>query len=174
MRCVHVLAAVCMAAIVSGCNRPDPIRLQPTIEEPPTLASVIRISDPSTSSQLVRGFYALEGNGWRWTSPKFGVVLQTPVGARQNGAKLLLVFNLAQASIQALKSITIAAKAGGMELSPEEYTMAGEHSYARVLPGSLFVGERIEVDFAVNKFLRLPNDDRQLALVVTRIGLEPK
>lgn len=165
---------VCLAIMTGACNRPDPIRLQPTIEEPPTLASVIRISDPSTSSQLVRGFYPTEGNAWRWTSPKFAAVLQTPVSARQNGATLVLAFNLPDGSIRALKKITLTARAAGMELSPEEYTMAGEHTYERALPPSLLTDDRIEVDFAVDKFLKLPNDDRQLGLVVTRIGLEPK
>lgn len=116
----------------------------------------------------------MEGNAWRWTQPKFAVVLQWPPGARQNGARLVLAFNLPDASVQALKKITLTARAAGMDFSPEGYTMAGEHKYERALPPSLFSDDRIEADFAVDKFLKLPNDDRQLGLVVTGIGLEPQ
>lgn len=173
MRRAQFLSVAWLAILGVACSRPDPIRLQPTIEEPPTLASVIRISDPSTSSQLVHGFYALEGNAYRWTGPNFAAILQTPAGARHNGAKLILTFSLPANSIRALHQVKLTARAAGMDLAPQEYTTAGEHTYERLLPSSLFTEDRIEADFAVDKFLALPNDDRHLGLVVTRISLEP-
>src|SRR5579884_1227722 len=43
-----------------ACKRPDPIRLQPTIEEPAKLASMVEISNLAESGQLIRGFYDLQ------------------------------------------------------------------------------------------------------------------
>src|ERR1700730_9841956 len=116
MRYSRFLTAVWLCVLTQACKRPDPIRLQPTIEEPATLVSMIRIADPSTSSQLVRGFYPLESNTFRWAAGKFSVALGTPATARTNGAWLVLVFNLPDVSIQTLKKITLTAKTGDVEL----------------------------------------------------------
>jgi hypothetical protein len=170
----RILTVVWLCALTQSCKRPDPIHLQPTIEEPATLVSTIRIADPSTSSQLLRGFYPLEANTWRWAAGKFSVVFGAPATARKNGAWLVLAFNLPDASIQTLKKITLRAKTGDVELSPEEYTTPGEHQYRREVPASALSKDVIEVDFTLDKFLNLPNDGRELGLVVTQIGLEAK
>jgi hypothetical protein len=174
MRHTRFLTAIWLCALTQACKRPDPIRLQPTIEEPATLVSMIRIADPSSSSQLLRGFYPLEANTWRWAAGKFSVVLGAPATARTNGAWLALAFNLPDASVQTLKKITLRAKTGDVELSPEEYTTPGEHQYRREVPASALSKAIIEVDFTLDKFLNLPNDGRELGLVVTQIGLEAK
>jgi hypothetical protein len=174
MRYTRFLTALWLGALTQACKRPDPIRLQPTIEEPATLVSMIRIADPSTSSQLVRGFYPLELNSWRWAAGRFSVALGTPAAARTNGAWLVLTFNVPPVSIQTLKKITLKAKAGDVELSPEEYTTPGEHQYRREVPVSAFTKDVTGADFTLDKFLRLPNDDRELGLVVTQIGLVAK
>src|SRR4051812_48601324 len=116
------LTLLCLCVLIHACKRPDPIRLQPTIEEPATLVSTIRIADPSSSAQLVRGFYPLESNRWRWAARTFSVALGTPASARTNGAWLVLAFNLPPAWVQALNKLTLTAKAGGVELAAEEFT----------------------------------------------------
>jgi hypothetical protein len=168
------LTALSLCALTQACKRPDPIRLQPTIEDPATLVSTIRIADPSTSSQLIRGFYPLESNAWRWAAGRFSVALGPPVTAHKNGAWLVLVFNLPDVSIQTLKKITLTGKTGDVELSPEEYSTPGEHQYRREVPASALTKDVIEVDFTLDKSLNLPNDGRELGLVVTQIGLEAK
>jgi hypothetical protein len=174
MRYTRLLTALWLCVLTQACKRPDPIRLQPTIEEPATLVSMIRIADPSTSSQLVRGFYPLESNTFRWAARRFSVALGTPAGARANGAWLVLVFSLPDVSIQTLKKITLTAKMGDVELSPEEYTTPGQHQYRREVPVSALTKDVIGADFTVDKFLMLPNDGRELGLVVTQIGLVAK
>ena len=174
MQYTRFLTALWLCALTQACKRPEPIRLQPTIEEPATLVSMIRIADPSSSSQLIRGFYPLESNTWRWAASRFGVALATPVTAHKNGAWLALVFNLPDESIQTLKKITLKAKTGDVELSSEEYTTPGEHRYRREIPASALTKDVIEVDFTLDKSLNLPNDGRELGLVVTQIGLEAK
>jgi len=174
MQFKRLLAALFFCLLTQACRRPDPIRLQPTIEEPAALVSTIRIADASTSGQLLRGFYPLESDTWRWASGRFSVILGTPAAARSKGAWLVLTFNLPDASIQTLKKITLTAKTGSVELLPEEYTAPGEHQYRRELPASVFAKDVIEVDFMLDKTLKPPNDGRELGLVVTEIGLETK
>ena len=174
MRNTRFFTALWLCALTQACRRPDSIRLQPTIEEPATLVSMIRIADPSTSGQLVRGFYPLEANAWRWAAGRFRVALGTPAGARKSGAWLILVFNLPDVSIRTLKRIALAARTGDVELSPEEYTTPGEHQYRRELPASALTKDVVEVDFTLDKVLKLPNDGRELGFVVTQIGLETK
>jgi hypothetical protein len=174
MRYTRLLTALWLCVLTQACKRLDPIRLQPTIEEPATLVSMIRIADPSTSSQLVRGFYPLESNTWRWAAGRFSVALGRPAAARTNGAWLVLVFDLPDVSIQTLKKITLTAKMGDVELSPEEYTTPGEHQYRREVPASALTKDVVGADFTLDKFLKLPNDGRELGLVVTQIGLVAK
>ena len=174
MRYTRFLTALWLCALTQSCKRPDPIRLQPTIEEPATLVSTIRIADPSTSSQLVRGFYPPESNTFRWAAGRFSVALATPAAARTNRAWLVLVFSLPDVSVQTLKKITLRAKTGGVELPQAEYSTPGEHQYRREVPGSALTKDVIEVDFTLDKFLTLPNDARELGLVVTQIGLVAK
>ena len=174
MQCTRLSAVLPLCALIVACKRPEPIRLQPTIEEPAKLVSVVRMVDPSSSGQLLRGFYPPESSSWRWAAKKFSVVLGAPAAASKDGAVLVLMFNLPDASVQALKKIAVQANIGNVELSPEEYSTRGQHEYRREVPASSFPKDPVEVDFTLDKVLSLPNDNRELGLVVTQIGLAPK
>ena len=165
---------VCLCTLTLACKRPDPIRLQPTIEEPAALASIVRISDPTTYRQLLRGFYELEVNAWRWAAPKFDVALGTPPSAPKKGAVLFLDFTLPETSMATLKSITIAARVTRTELAPETYTTPGPHEYRREVPAAAFTRDVVDVEFSVDKFLTPAGDGRNLAVITKAIGLEPK
>lgn len=167
------LIALVVCALTVACQRPDPIRLQPTFEEPAVLVSMIRISDPSSSSQLVRGFYPLESN-WRWAASRFTVALGVPKAARQNGADLVLAFFLPDASVRKLKQITIAAKVEDFALPPETYSTVGDHEYRRSVPAAALTHDPAGADFTVDKFVTSVEDPRQLSVVVNRVGIEPK
>lgn len=163
----------CLFLATLACKRPDPIRLEPTIEEPPTVSSVIRMNDPATTGQLVNGFYDLS-DGWRWTGPKFTVALKRPPDASFRGATLTLSCTLPQESINALHQITISSRIAGLDLPPETFTTAGDHTYRRDVPASVFTNDVVTIKFTVDKFIRPPNDGRALALVVTAIAFSPK
>ena len=163
-----------LLALTTACKRPDPIRLEATIEEPPALASTVRVADLSTSSQLIHGFYELTNNNWRWAAPKFSVVLQTPTTAYSNGAWLVLSFTLPETSIDTLKNITVVAKVGQAALTPETFATPGEHTYRHEAPGAAFTKDLVYTEFTVDKFLKPANDGRDLALIVTAVGLDPK
>lgn len=167
------VSAFLLCILTVACQRPDPIRLQPTFEEPAALVSMIRISDPSSTSQLLRGFYPLEEN-WRWAGPRFTVALGVPEAARQNGAELVLAFFLPDASVRKLKQVTIAAKVEDFALPPETYSTTGDHEYRRSVPAAALTHDPTGVDFTVDKFVTSAEDSRQLSVVVTRVGFEPK
>jgi hypothetical protein len=174
MRQFTITLALCLCTLTPACKRPDPIRLQPTLEEPATMASMIVISDASTSAQLLRGFYPLDQPTWRWTAPRFTVALQTPSRARSNGAWLVLRFTVAEQSIATLKTITLNARLGELKLAPETIATEGNHEYRREVPASAFPKEIMYADFTVDRFLAPEGDYRELALIVTAVGLESK
>ncbi len=169
-----LLPTLLLFTLTAACRRPDPLRLQPTIEEPPALASLVRITDPTTATQLLRGFYPLEQNAWRWSAPKFSVVLGAPPSASKKGAGLVLKFSLADSEMASLKRMTLSATAGTVSLAPETYSDSGEHEYRRDVPANAFTEANININFSLDKFFRTEQDDRQLGLIVTSIALEAK
>lgn len=174
MRRFTITLALCLSVETFACKRPDPIRLQPTIEEPAELASMIRIADASTSAQLLRGFYALDQPTWRWTAPRFTVALGAPPGAQTNGARLVLRFDVIEQSITTFKRITLNAKVGEVQLEPETITTAGQHEYRRDVPAAAFTKNVLPADFTVDRFLKPEGDGRELGLIVSMVGLEAK
>ncbi len=139
----------------------SPIRLEPTIEDSAALATALRVNDAAKSDQLLRGFYELQSGSWRWTMPQFAVALGTPAGAAKRGARLLLDFDLPDASIATLKNVTIAVKINDVPLEPETFTTPGQHEYQREVPASAFAKQEATVEFSVDKFLTPPNDRRE-------------
>ena len=139
------------------------------------LASVVHVADPRVSAQLVSGFYGIEGNAWRWTAGKFTVLLRPPRGAAQNGAMLQVKFSVPDPVIARLKTVSLSASVAGTKLPPETYTQAGEFTYSRELPAAALAGDAVKVDFALDKAIP-PGavDQRELGVVVTTVGLEPK
>jgi FkbM family methyltransferase len=143
-------------------------------EGPHYLASMIRTGDASTSSQLVRGFHAPEG-GWRWTTGHFTVALRRPADAETKGARLVMNFSIPDSSLKQLKTMTLAAKVGGTELPPDTFTTAGNHEFRRDLPRSSMDKDIVYVDFSLDRYLApSARDGRELGVVVTSLGLEPK
>lgn len=174
MRYALIFLLVGLCAVSVACKLMDPIRLEPTIEDSPALATALRVNDAAKSDQLLRGFYGLQSGTWRWTAPQFAVALGTPAGAGQHGARLSLDLDLPDASIASLKNVTVAATINHVPLEPETFTTPGRHQYQREAPASAFASEEATVEFSVDKFLTPPNDGRNLALIVTAIALEPK
>jgi hypothetical protein len=168
------IAAPALAALV-GAACQNRIPKQPTIEEPPRPASVVRMGDPSEASQLLSGFYQIEGGSWRWTARQFAVLLRPPAQAARTGAVLELHFSIPQASIGKLKSLTLAAGVNGAALPPETYRKAGGYVYRRELAASLISSGPLRVDFQLDKAVEPGGgDERELGIVVSGAGLVAK
>jgi hypothetical protein len=133
------------------------------------------VSDPAASAQLVRGFYGLEGNTWRWTAKQFEVALKPPAGAADNGAKLSFHLNAPVAVVDKFGPVTLNAAINGLALAPETYSKAGNYVYSRDVPAAALKGDAVVVQFSSDKGLAPSADDqRELALISVSIGLEPR
>ena len=139
------------------------------------LVSVVRVNDHAVSSQLVRGFYPLEANAWRWTMQKFTVALKPPAGAAQSGARLSLKFTIPEAICRKVGPMQLSANINGLALPPETYSMPGDYIYTRDVPANALSGDAVSVDFSTDKAMPpSPQDNRQLALIAVSISLEAK
>lgn len=170
-----VLLLIAAALLAGSCRRSERARVELTEEEPPELASVVHVADPATSAQLLKGFYALEQNSWRWTAGAFSVALRPPAHASERGARLQVNLAVPEVVLRRLGTLTLKASVGAAELSSETYSKPGDHVYSREVPASALGGNSVVVDFALDKTL-VPGggDERQLGVIVTTIGLEAK
>lgn len=168
------LAAVLALAPV-GCKQARKVQVQQTVEEAPRLASVVRMGDAKLESQLVSGFYGIEGNAWRWSARQFSVVLRPPFGAAQRGGALVLNLTVPQVLIDKLKNVSLTASIDGSPLPPETYTQAGPYAYKRDVPANLLAADSVKVDFALDKAMPpAGGDKRELGVVVNSVSLEAK
>jgi hypothetical protein len=148
---------------------------EPPASTKPALASVVRMNDPQTSAQLVKGFYSIEGGSWRWTAGKFAARLQIPPGAAQSGATLNLNFSVPDAVLQKLGKITITGSINGMALKPAEFEKSGPAIYTADIAPSQLTGDSVEVDFALDKSIPPgATDRRELGVIATSVALVPK
>jgi hypothetical protein len=86
-----------------------------------------------------------------------------------------LNFSVPEVVIAKLKAMSLSASVNGTSLSPESYTQPGSFTYTRDVPANLLVGESAKVDFSLDKTMSpSAGDQRELGVVVTTIGLEPK
>ena len=169
-------ALACAVLLAPACSRKQAPPVVETIEEEPQgLATIVHVADPRASLQLVRGFHEVEQNAWRWTMGKFAVTLRPPRNAAQRGASVQLKFSLPEAVIGRLKTVTLSARAGGLDLAPETYSKPGEYTYSRDVPGARLAGDGVLVEFALDRCLPVGAvDQRELGVVVSTIGFEAK
>ena len=124
---------------------------------------------------MLSGFYGVEQNAWRWTAGKFSVVLRAPRTAAAKGATLQFKFTVPEVAIAKLKALSLSASVNGTALTPESYTQPGEFIYTRDVPANLLAGESAKVDFSLDKTMPpTASDKRELGVVVTTVGLDPK
>jgi hypothetical protein len=162
-RRVAVLGLVVLA-LTAGCRRKDK-----------GLSSMVSMADPSTATQLVSGFHAVESGAWRWTMKKFSIVLKPPQGADQNGATLRVRLFVSDDQINRLGPITLSAEVNGVQLEPQTYSKPGDTAYSRTVPADVLKGASVKVNFSLDKAREPDNvDGRQLGVVASVIGLQPR
>lgn len=168
-----LLAVLALAPV--ACKRHKSVQVQETIEEGPRMASTLQMGDPKVETQLVSGFYGIEGGAWRWTGKQFVAVLKVPFGASQRGGTLELGLTVPQPVIEKLKNVSLAASVDGKPLPPETYTQPGPSTFKRDIPAGLLGGETIKVEFQLDKaYFPGGADTRELGVVATSLSLEPK
>jgi hypothetical protein len=159
----------------AGCKAKRRIRVETVEEESGPIASYVRMSEPKTAVQLVRGFYGLEQGAWRWTKSQFSVTLRPPAEAAQKGAQLEMKMTVPDAVISKLTETSLHCTVNGHVVEPEKITKAGELLYHRDIPGSALNTESVTFDFHLDKFLAAGQvEERELGIIVTTVGLIKK
>ena len=150
-----------------GCKRKKKARS--TSPEPAAvLLSSVNVADPAGAVQLASGFFELESNSWRWTAPKFTVVLRPPEGAAERGAKLELHLNLPGVVVNRIGAVTLRAEIAGHALAPETYATEGDHVYSREVDAALLRNAGTAIHFSTDQALPPTGaDSRELAIIVT-------
>jgi hypothetical protein len=167
-------SALLLALAFSACNRKQTVE-QGDEQGPPQMSSMVHTADPKSEIQLVKGFYGIEENSWRWTAQQFSVKLKPPAGAAQKGATLNLQLAVPDRAISQFKSVTLSGSAGAAAMPPETYNQAGRFTYTRDVPADQLTGDAVQVDFKLDKALPPSGGDlRALGLIVSSISLDPK
>jgi hypothetical protein len=137
------------------------------------IVSVLKMTDPSAKDQLIKGFYAVEADTWRWTAGNFSVTLKTPLGAAQKGAVLTLALNVYDPILKQMHSQSLTASVGTTQLHTEKYVDSGSHTFTADVPASLLTGDTVTVDFSLDNSLP-PGavDKRELGVIVNSVGIE--
>ncbi len=170
----HILISALPLCSIA-CRRPAPDLSDYTEEEPPHLSSSIQVADQRTASQLLNGWYQVEGNAWRWTAQHFAAVLWPPPGSDRLGATLEFRLYVPAIVISLLKAVTIAAAIPGLRFSPETYSQPGDYIYKGDIGPGVLSSDSVRVNFTLEKAI-LPGqlDGRELGVIARALSLETK
>lgn len=159
--------------LLTGCKR-EASEAAVASEQAADLASALDMSDPRMATQMTQGFHSLESGSWRWVASKFGVTLSPPDGTAR-GAQLELKFSLPASVFDKLGAVTLSATVAGKALPPETLSSAGAYTYTRDLAAGTFGPGPVTIEFSTDKALPPAGADvRELALIVTHVGLNAK
>lgn len=137
------------------------------------LVSDLHFSDKNSERQLISGFYALEGDGWRWTKHRFAAVLAVPPGSQIAGATLELRLYIPDSQIDDLGPMTLTADVKDTSLAPETFAKPGSYTYTRTLSPELLNEPVLPIVFNLDKALEPRNSDiRELGAVISEISLK--
>jgi hypothetical protein len=168
------LALIATTACRGKHNRATVQNEEPT-DASPRIASSLKMGDAAAPTQLLRGFYGLEGGAWRWTAGIFSVLLRPPVASAQRGATLTFAFSIPEILIQKLNTVTLTAAVGATKVKSETYSKPGSYTFSADIPPDQLAKESITVDFALDKSLSAGSvDQRELGVVATSAALESK
>jgi hypothetical protein len=162
----RALPATLLLFLLAGCHR---------LNAP---ASLVRMGDPKSATQLISGFYGVEGSGgdnaWRWTGPDFSLALAPPAQAPR-GVRLLLKLYFPETQIQKLGPMTLTAFLDGKPLEPETYAKGGSYDFVRDVPACFLETNVLPITFSFDPYSpRSTAEGRDLGAVVLMAGLEPK
>lgn len=163
--------------LVVSC-RPNRDLSQYTVEDPDShLVATIPIGNPKFEAQLKSGFHQIEEGGWRWAASKFVVEIKAPFASQKLGATLTLKGSLPEVLYSKTGPIQLSAKLNSTVLPPLKFKQAGDFVYEVEVSAKAMTASHILIEFTADKFLppnTLPNDGRELALIVTSISLDTK
>ncbi len=120
--------------------------------------------------RLLRGLYESEGS-WRWAARLFAFSLDAP--KVEGPIYVELEFALSEILMKDLGDVTLAARVNGEEIGRETYSDHGKQLFTKRVSGSLIEGERVEVEFELDKAKRPSGPtDRELGLIAISVALK--
>ncbi|MDQ2949142.1 MAG: hypothetical protein M3Y27_24925, partial [Acidobacteriota bacterium] len=135
--------------------------------------SILNMADPAAGKQLLSGFFEVEANAWRWTGPRFSVLLKFPQEIEQAGGELIVHLSIPVAQIQKLGAMTLSVDIDGDPLSPGTFSKAGEQTFRRVVQPNARYSGVLPVNFSFDKASPPSSqDERELGAIVTSISLQ--
>ncbi len=131
------------------------------------------MNDRVAASQFIRGFYSVEGDGWRWTARSFCIALKPPAGAGLAASgRLIMHLYVPGAQLQKLGPLTLYASIDGRSLGLETYARAGFHDYVREISSEMLDTNIVPIEFCLDKVSPpSPDDGRELGVIVTSVAL---
>ena len=161
MRVGRTVFAGIVLVLSSGCHQ---------VSKP---VSKLDLVDPVTSNQLLKGFWQVESDSWRWTAREFAAALAPPERAEQRGATLYVHLYIPVHQIESLGPMTLSAKTEGRALQSETFSKGGAYIYSSEIPGELLATSILPVEFSFDKAMpAYKSDGRELAAIVSEIELE--
>lgn len=137
----------------------------------PAPASSVPFGDPALAGQLVKGFYSVENQSWRWTADEFSVRLAIPPEAKEKGALLRLKFTVPEPVIKQHPSFTLTGKLGDAQ-SSKTYSKAGDYLFEMEIPTKALSGDSALTEFTIDKpFKPGGGDIRVLGVVAASVEL---
>ena len=145
-----------------------------TLGAGPELASEplqeISAVDPRFEEKAM-GFYALEGNSWRWTKRDFTLAFQNP----RRSATITVHVAIPEVSIQHSGTITMSLRVGEHVLPPETFSRSGEYAVTRRLDPAWMGNGPAQFVFRLDKTM-IPSaaDQRELGIIFTSASLDAR
>ena len=170
-----ILAACLGLALwtLPGCTNSAPPKTAPETIAAPSGREVrfaLELGKDYPEDRLPRGLYESEG-AWRWSARVFAFSLDVP--DVEGPIYVELEFALSEILMRDLGEVTLTARVNGEEIGRETYPDHGKQLFTKLVPDGLLDGERVEVEFELDKAKR-PNGpaDRELGLIAISVALK--
>jgi hypothetical protein len=120
--------------------------------------------------ELLEGWHAAEGTGWRWTAREFSFRIRGGAGARARTRTVAMELFLPDELFAASAAVVLRGSVNGCELEPAEFRRGGAQMLVRPLPRD---AEDMVVRFRVEPALAADEHDaRERGVVVVAITAE--
>lgn len=140
------------------------------VENPARLSRLV-FSDPATETQVLEGFYPVEGDGWRWCAKRCSALL----AARGSGPHLLTAeVHMPEIITSRFREQRLTLFADGSVVGHQVFKKAGNYSVAIPIQIELPGGKsrEIRVTLEVAHTVRASGDIRDLGVIIRSLRID--
>ncbi|HEV2688584.1 MAG TPA: hypothetical protein VGV35_08525, partial [Bryobacteraceae bacterium] len=139
----------------------DRVRAEIMVERQPVLSD-LPMNAPEAEQQIVSGIYQLENGSWRWMSGTGVLLLKPPAGP----TPLVVQFVIPDQS----QARQVAVDLNGRRIASQTFGAPGRYFLAS--PPEMADGASAQVSVTVDKTFVAQGDNRQLGVILLRVGFE--